>query len=149
MSPAAICASTFVACLIGSFIPLVNTELVVLSAVAIAPSSLTIPIVLIAVFTQMSAKSVLYGAGSGLLRIPNGRHTAKLHAALQRAQTWQKSGSLFLFASATTGFPPFYLTSVASGAIRVPFARFFAIGLLGRLLRFSALVFIPWVLKIV
>ncbi|MEX2280870.1 MAG: VTT domain-containing protein [Gemmatimonadota bacterium] len=143
MSSAAICFSTFLGCLLGSFVPLVNTELVVLSAVAIAPVELLLPIVLIAVGTQMLAKSVLYCAGAGFLRLPPGRYASRLQDALTRAQRWQKSGSLFLFTSASTGFPPFYLTSVASGAIRVPFARFFALGFVGRFIRFSALVMVP------
>jgi membrane protein YqaA with SNARE-associated domain len=147
MTAVPILASTFVGCLLGSFVPLVNTELVVLGAIAIAPAELTIPIVLIAVITQMGAKSVLFCAGGGLLRLRPGKYSARLHAALQRAQACQKSGSLFLFASATIGFPPFYLTSVASGAMRVPFGRFLAIGFAGRLIRFSALVMVPYALK--
>ncbi len=147
MSPLAFCVSTFVGCLIGSFIPVVNTELVVLSAAALAPPGMIVPIILIAVGTQMFAKSVLYFAGTGMLRLPPGRYTARFQAALARAETWQKTGSLFLFASASIGFPPFYLTSVASGVIRVPFARFFVIGFAGRLLRFSTLVMLPHALR--
>jgi membrane protein YqaA with SNARE-associated domain len=147
MTPAALCISTFLGCLMGSFVPLVNTELVVLSAMAVAPPELILPILMIAVITQMAAKSVLYCAGSGLLRVPPGRFGDRLHAALGHAQKWQKAGSLFLFTSASTGFPPFYLTSVASGAMKVSFPRFFAIGFAGRLLRFSALMLLPYVLR--
>jgi membrane protein YqaA with SNARE-associated domain len=144
MSSAAICFSTFFGCLTGSFVPLVNTELVVLSAVAIARVELLLPIVLIAVGTQMLAKSLLYCAGAGFVRLPPGRNCPRLQDAMTRAQRWQKSGSLFPFTSASTGFPPFYQTSVGSGAIRVPFARFFAVGCAGRLLRFSTLVMLPY-----
>lgn len=56
---------------------------------------------------------------------------------------------MVLFASAFTGFPPFYLTSIASGAVRLPFSRFLVIGFAGRLLRFGALVMVPQALKVV
>ena len=42
-----------------------------------------------------------------------------------------------LFASASTGFPPFYVVSVASGALHIQFRRFLLIGFLGRTIRFA------------
>jgi hypothetical protein len=50
---------------------------------------------------------------------------------------------LLAFASAVTGFPPFYWFSLAAGALRWRFAPFFVAGLLGRLLRFGAVVWLP------
>jgi membrane protein YqaA with SNARE-associated domain len=147
MSPAAICLSTFLGCLLGSFVPFVNTELVVLSAAAIAPRSLIIPLILIAASTQMLGKSVLYLAGTGLLHLPEKYAPRRLHDALERARRWPNTGSVFLFASATAGFPPFYVVSIAAGALRLPFPRFFLIGLCGRLLRFSAVVIVPQAIK--
>jgi membrane protein YqaA with SNARE-associated domain len=147
MSAAAICFSAFVGCLIGSFVPFVNTELVILSAAAIAPPGLTIPLILIAALTQMLAKSVLYMAGTGVLHLPEGRATRRLHEALALARRWPNTGTLFLFSSASVGLPPFYLVSVAAGALRLPFARFFLLGLVGRLLRFSAVVIVPQAIK--
>src|SRR5262245_20356197 len=147
MSAAAICFSAFVGCLVGSFVPFVNSELIILSAAAIAPPGLTIPLILIAALTQMLAKSVLYLAGSGLLHLPEGRATRRLHEALARVQRWQNTGALFLFSSASFGLPPFYLVSVAAGALRLPFPRFFLLGLIGRVLRFSAVVIVPQAIK--
>ena len=147
MSAAAICFFAFVGCLVGSFVPFVNTELVILSAAAMAPPGLTIPLILIAALTQMLAKSVLYLAGSGLLHLPEGRATRRLHEALAKAQHWPNTGTLFLFSSVSLGLPPFYLVSVAAGAIRLPFARFFVLGLAGRLLRFSLVVLLPQAIK--
>jgi membrane protein YqaA with SNARE-associated domain len=144
MSALAICLSTFVGCLIGSFVPLVNTELVVLGAASVAPKALLVPLILIASTTQMVAKAILYFAGGGLLRESWSR---RLSAMLERARSAQHTGTLFLFASALTGFPPFYLTSIACGAMRVPFARFLIIGLCGRTIRFTAIVLLPQLLK--
>ena len=139
--------TTFGGCLIGSFVPLVNTEIVVLSAAALAPSHLIGPLILMAATTQMLAKSVLYFAGGGLLKLPHNRYTSGIHSALARGQTLQNTGSMFLFASASVGLPPFYLTSLASGAVRIPLKRFLTIGFIGRLLRFSVLVMVPQLIK--
>lgn len=149
MSPFALCFSVFGGCLLGSLVPLVNTELIVLSAAAAAPRSLLLPIVLIAATTQILAKSLLYLVGGGMLRLPHNRYTTRVHDTLARAQQHRKVGSLALFASAATGFPPFYLTSIASGAVRIPFPQFVSIGFIGRLLRFSAIVLLPLAIKAV
>lgn len=147
MSPVALCFSVFGGCLVGSLVPLVNTELIVLTAAAAAPRSLLVPIILIAAATQIAAKCLLYHAGSGLLRLPRNRYTARVHDALAGAHQLRKAGSLTLFVSASTGFPPFYLTSIAAGAVRTPFAHFVSIGFIGRLLRFTALVLLPQAVK--
>jgi membrane protein YqaA with SNARE-associated domain len=149
MSTVDLCLTTFVGCLIGSFIPLVNTELVVLAAAAASPPTLLGPLALIAAVTQMGAKSVLYFAGSGMLNLPVNRWTRRLHQAANAGSRFRNGGSLVLFGSAFTGFPPFYLTSIASGAVRLPFTRFLAIGFAGRMLRFSALVGVPQAIRAV
>jgi membrane protein YqaA with SNARE-associated domain len=105
--------------------------------------------VLIAAVTQMGAKSVLYCAGSGMLRLPLNRWTRRLHQAAAAGSRARTGGSLVLFGSALVGFPPFYLSSIASGVVRFPFTRFLAIGFAGRTLRFSALVGIPQALRAV
>lgn len=149
MSIAMLFMTTFVGCLVGSFVPLVNTELVVLAAATAVPPVFLLPLVLLAASTQMGAKSVLYLAGGGMLRLPVSRWTRRLHDAAQAGSRYQTGGGVLLFTSAFSGLPPFYLTSIASGAVRLPFARFLAIGFAGRLLRFAALVAIPQAVKAV
>lgn len=147
MTPLALCFSTMIGCLVGSFVPIVNTELIVITAALAAPPELVIPLILIASLSQMIAKSALYLAGSGLLHLPPGRLADKIYVALVRVQQHQRAGDAVLFASATTGFPPFYVMSVASGAMKTGFRRFFMLGLLGRTLRFTVLVAIPQLVK--
>lgn len=147
MNPAAICLSTFLASLGGSFLPVGGTEMIVLSAGALLPPHLLLPLALSAAVGQMFAKSVVYFAGRGLLRLPRGRFADRLQDVLARAQRWQNTSSLCLLGSASLGLPPFYLVSIAAGTLRVPFARFFAIGLCGRVLRFVVLVGLPHALK--
>lgn len=79
MSIAMLCLTTFVACLVGSFVPLVNTEIVVLAAAAAVPPGLLLPLAVIAAVAQMGGKSVLYLAGGGMLRLPVNRLTRRLH----------------------------------------------------------------------
>jgi membrane protein YqaA with SNARE-associated domain len=48
-----------------------------------------------------------------------------------------------IFTSAVSGLPPFYLVSVAAGALRVSLARFLILGASGRFLRFASVVALP------
>ena len=149
MTALALCLSTLVGCLLGSFVPVINTEIIVLTAAASAPAHLLLPLILIASSAQMVAKCALYFAGSGLMRMPRGRLTRKVEAALLQAQSRRGASSAVLFASASTGFPPFYVMSVASGALHIGFKRFVILGFIGRTLRFTALVMVPYLIKTV
>lgn len=149
MSPIALCVSTIFGCFVGSLVPVINTELVVLGAAAAAPPELLLPLILIASTTQMAAKSMLYLAGSGVLRLPKGYLADHLDAALARVNERQATSGALLFASASTGFPPFYVVSVASGALRIQFKRFLVLGFLGRTVRFAVLILAPQLIKAV
>ena len=48
-----------------------------------------------------------------------------------------------MFASALFGLPPFYVMSVAAGALRLGLPAFVALGLTGRMLRFTAIFLAP------
>jgi membrane protein YqaA with SNARE-associated domain len=45
--------------------------------------------------------------------------------------------------SAVFGLPPFYLVSIAAGMLGVAFGRFLAIGIVGRLIHFGTIAFVP------
>ncbi len=143
----ALILSTMVGCFIGSLVPVINTELIVLAAAAAAPPELAVALVLVASISQMAAKSLLYLAGTGLLRLPLGWMGRHVEQALAKAQAQQAASGTLLFTSASTGFPPFYVMSVASGALRIDFRRFLVVGFLGRTLRFAVLVAFPVVIK--
>src|SRR5262245_38771239 len=95
----------------------------------------------------MIAKSVVYFGGRGLVELPRGRFANRTHDLLARANRWPNTNTLFLLCSAATGVPPFYVITIAAGTLRVPFARFFAVGLAGRIIRFAVLVALPQTLK--
>lgn len=143
----ALLVSTMLGCFVGSLVPVINTELIVLAAAAAAPPELALVLVLVASTAQMAAKSILYLAGSGLLRLPRGSLGQHVEKALAAAQARQTASSSLLFASASTGFPPFYVMSVASGALRIDFRRFLMLGFLGRTVRFAVLVAVPQLVK--
>jgi membrane protein YqaA with SNARE-associated domain len=48
--------------------------------------------------------------------------------------------------SAVFGLPPFYVTTVAAGVMRVSFVRFLIAAIFGRLVHFSAVALAPLVI---
>jgi len=132
---------------IGSaLLPLINIETILAVAVSQAPSSAWGLIVAAAV-GQMIGKIVWYWGGMHLDRAPFvNKHLekpkakaslAKWHARAE-GRPWFTAGLLFV--SALTGFPPYAVTSVLAGVLRVHFTVFLFTGLLGRGLRFWAVV---------
>ncbi|HSJ08344.1 MAG TPA: hypothetical protein VK928_00485 [Longimicrobiales bacterium] len=147
MTPLAIIVSTFFGCLIGAFVPVINTELLLLSMSAVAPPGLVVPIIVVAAIGQMIGKSVLYAAARGALALPAGRFSQHVNEAARRIGNRKAISGVLLFASASSGLPPFYFMSIAAGLMRVHFGHFLVIGTSGRLLRFAAIVLFPQVIK--
>ena len=85
-------------------------------------------------------------AGRGVLKLPLGRGQAKIEALRARLSTGQAAGGV-TFVSALTGLPSFYAISVIAGTLGWPLSRFLAWGTTGRILRFSALLFLPGIVK--
>lgn len=138
-----ILTTTLLGGVVSAFIPLVNAEVIVLSAATLGPSHLAAPCVLLVTVGQMIGKSVIFMAGRGAISIPWMVSAEKFRKASQRIDEGGATGDLILFASASAGLPPFYLTSVACGMLRMSFPRFALVGFTGRLIRFSALAVFP------
>lgn len=147
MSPLAMILSTFFGCVVGAFVPVINTELLLLSMSAAAPPALVLPIIVAAAVGQMVGKSVIYAAARGALRLPAGRIAEHVNNAAAHMSSRQHISGALLFASAASGLPPFYLMSITAGLIKLSFARFLLLGTSGRLLRFAAIVLFPQVIK--
>jgi membrane protein YqaA with SNARE-associated domain len=143
MEGIALLLSTLTAAFVSALFPAVNAEAVVLAAAALAPRPLLVPLVVLATASHMMGKVLLYLAGSGLLRLPGRRATAGLDRVMAKFRERRGAQGSVLFVSALLGIPPFYLASVASGALGLGLCRFVAIGFLGRLLRFSGLALLP------
>ncbi len=143
MSLLAAWITTFGVCVAGSIIPLINTEIYLVSAVALSPASYVAPLVVAASLGQMVGKVVMYYAGRGVLRLPSERVRTRMVAMQARLQARPRAGAAILFASSVVGVPPLYVVSIACGAVRMNLAAFFVIGLVGRLIHFAAIAALP------
>jgi membrane protein YqaA with SNARE-associated domain len=137
---------TFAVSLIAGLVPLVNTEvfLVALVRLGVERSSQLAPIVVFAAVGQMVAKAILYYTGRSLLDLPRGRYKDKVLLLRAKIDRWQSKPYLIYAVSSVLGLPPFYLTVLAAGAMRIRFDAFLVIGVLGRILRFAIIVAIAW-----
>jgi membrane protein YqaA with SNARE-associated domain len=130
----------------GGLIPLINVEAWVIGVSAVGPPAALVPVVLAATVGQVSAKVVLYRAGGGARAWQSRHEGSRLTALVQRLEGPASRGTAVVFSSALTGVPPFYLVSLAAGALRYRFPRFVVLALVGRLLRFALVFLLPQVL---
>ncbi len=137
---------TFVVSIIAAVVPLVNSEVFLVGVVRLAVDRTSqLPgLVFAAALGQMVGKIGLYYAGMGMLELPRGRYKAKIEQIREKLESW-KSKPYYIYAlSSSVGLPPFYFTVLAAGAMKIRFKAFFAIGLVGRALRFAVIVGIAW-----
>lgn len=142
---------------IGSaLLPLINIEILLTGAVSQAPAS-TWALIGAATVGQMIGKIVWYWGGRQLDRAPFvSKHLEKPKAKASLARWHERAegrpwftAGLLLF-SAFLGFPPYAITAVLAGVLRVHLAVFLVTGLLGRGLRFWSLVAgTTWLLHLV
>jgi membrane protein YqaA with SNARE-associated domain len=143
MSLLAVWLTTFGVALLSAVIPLINIEIYLLGASALAPRAMVIPLIVAGTLGQVIGKIALYYAGTGALKLPGKR----LQAALQRMNTQMQErpnmGGALVFASATLGLPPYYLVTLAAGAAKMNLPMFLLVSLVGRLIRFTIVVAVP------
>jgi membrane protein YqaA with SNARE-associated domain len=147
MSLLAAWLTTFAVCIAGSIVPLINTEIYLVSAVALSPVSYVVPLVVAASLGQMVGKVVMYYAGRGVLRLPSERVRTKMVAMQARMEARPRAGAVVLFTSATVGLPPLYVVAIACGAARMNLVSFLVIGTVGRLIHFAAVAAIPQLVR--
>jgi len=134
--------ATFSFALAGGLVPFLNVEAYLLVVAVAVPRAEVLPLVVAAAAGQVAAKALLYGAGLGALR-PSIARRPRLEGAVARLAGAGTGARGIVFASALLGVPPFYAVSVAAGVVRLGLPGFLAIGLLGRLLRFTAILLAP------
>jgi membrane protein YqaA with SNARE-associated domain len=125
-------------------LPWVNGEPVMLSAVPLARTPLSLgALVVVVTAGQMTGKTVMFW----IARKAKGPRAARLDAVLQRWRTHlerrPRSAVGVMLLSSLFGLPPFYLVSMAAGALGVGFGHFVVIGFLGRLIHFDTIAFVP------
>jgi membrane protein YqaA with SNARE-associated domain len=134
-------ATLAIAFLAGMF-PLLSIELFLVGAAAwgVAPATLAVLIGVAAVGHQV-AKTVTYYAGAGAFELPRGKLRARIAAAKQRIERWNRRPKLILLAGAALGLPPLYLLGfIARPVMNMQLATFTGITLAGRLARYTVLV---------
>ena len=138
-------ASCFVAAIVSALLPWVNAELMLL-AVAARLTSLADLLGIVVAMTagQVTGKAVLYwiarrASGSA----SNGRFAQAVARWRNACEQRQRSTQTMMTLSAIFGLPPFYVTTVAAGALRVNFGQFLVAAIVGRLLHFSAVALAP------
>lgn len=143
MSLLAVWLTTFGVALLSAVIPVVNIEIYLLGASALAPREMVIPLIVAGTLGQVIGKIALYYAGTGALKMPGKR----LQEALQKMNTQMQArpnmGHALVFASATLGLPPYYLVTLAAGAARMNLPMFLVVSFIGRLIRFTIVVAVP------
>jgi membrane protein YqaA with SNARE-associated domain len=148
LTPLGLYLVTYLVCFVSGLVPLVNTEAYLLSVSAISRPASALPLTLAAALGQMTAKTLIYCSGRGLLRLPTGRYRARIDSTQARLDANRGHAGAFMFVSAFAGLPPFYLVSFVAGTLRLRAAYFVVAGLLGRFLRFGLLVLLPQLVRL-
>lgn len=88
-------------------VPIVNAEICLLSASALAPRSLVVPLIIAATFGQITGKVLMYFVARGALKLPLPWMERGIRAVEARLGNREALGGLVLFSSASAGIPPF------------------------------------------
>jgi membrane protein YqaA with SNARE-associated domain len=138
MEPATILAGALAACVVGGFLPWVNTEAVVVGAALLLPRGALPLLVLGAAGVQVLAKGSLYGLARWAPRAVPRRARERLER-LSTLAAGRRSLTLTVFASSTVGVPPLYLVTLACGAAATPAGAFLGATFLGTAVRYAVL----------
>lgn len=102
---------------------------------------------LVAAAGQMVGKTVWYYLGANALSWGWVRRKVETPKAQARLALWQSrtqhrpvTAGALTFVSASTGFPPFAILAVLAGQLRMNLLLFLLLGLLGRWMRFAAVL---------
>ena len=140
-------AGTLIICFVSGFIPIINTELFLIFLSFTMPPKIIIPVIALAALGQMAAKTILFLSGRGIVKISLKKYQSKMDKVRHKMETWQSKIDVFIFISALTSIPPFYIVSIVAGTIPLSVARFFVVGLSGRFLRFGLIMVFPQFFK--
>ena len=127
----------------SALIPVINVEAYLLLIGYLVHDSRLSVLLILVTFFHLLGKTVLYLVGRGSLRL----NLFNLEERVERARKKYKIvriGSLWtILISALTGIPPFYVITILAGTMKIKLWQFFSLGLFGRLIRFSILLYLP------
>ena len=132
---------------VSALVPLVNMEAVLGVRGSVADVQSIWLLGFAAGLGQMLGKLVWYYLGANSLSWGWVRRRMETPKAAERLERWRRrtherpvvAGAL-VFVSAVSGFPPFAVLAVLAGQLRMQLGLFFTLGLLGRSLRFAAVL---------
>jgi membrane protein YqaA with SNARE-associated domain len=136
-------AASFVVGFVSGLVPFVNSELYLVAVSPMVSRPALLPIALLSATGQMAAKTIIFYAGRGVFKINMGKLDRKIEAVQQKFQEWENKADALMLISAAVGLPPFYVVSFVAGALKLHYIRFFAAGIIGRSIRFTAIVYFP------
>ncbi len=132
---------------VSALVPLVNLEAYLGVRGSVANVGALWTLSLAAALGQMAGKVIWYYLGANALSWERVRRKIETPKALRRLETWRARThqrpvitGLLVFASAASGFPPFAIVAVLAGQLRMNLMLFCVLGLLGRWVRFAAVL---------
>jgi membrane protein YqaA with SNARE-associated domain len=135
---ATLMGGAFLSSVISGLVPIINGEVVVAGVALAAAPDARLPLVAACVAGQMLAKICLYG----LARFSPARLPLRARQTLARAGEvlGRRSAALVVLTSACIGLPPFYVATLAAGALRVSPVLFVIAGTAGTVARYAVIV---------
>ena len=131
----------------SALIPIINIEAYLGLRASLAEVDDVWLLGFVAALGQMTGKIIWYYIGSSSLewrwvkrRIEKPKQQARLDKWRARTDERPVLAGGLVFVSAVTGFPPFAILAVLAGQLRMNLATFLVLGLLGRWLRFAAVL---------
>jgi membrane protein YqaA with SNARE-associated domain len=141
-------AGYFGLAVVSALVPWVNAEVLMISAVPVAGSTGALAGLVVAVSAgQMIGKSAMYWLSRSSTRPLSPRWQRLTDGWRERFGARPRLALGMTFVSAVFGVPPFFITSMAVGALHLAFARFLVVGTAGRLVHFSLVAFLPDMLR--
>jgi membrane protein YqaA with SNARE-associated domain len=132
------CGGCFALTTLSAVFPWVNAEFVVLSFTTAASSPAAVALlIVVAAAGQMTGKLVLYSAGQQSWRLRSPGFARQLERWQSRCTANPRHADRVVLMSSVVGFPPFIMSSLLAGAVRMNLARFLIAGAIGRLVRFG------------
>ena len=131
----------FALTLVSAVFPWVNAEIIVLSLPTVARGTWALAgLVAVATMGQMAGKCIVFWTARRGAQAPSPKIRAQLAKWQVRFDSHRWAPTLLVLWSSLTGLPPFYVTTMLAGALRMNFPLFLAAGTVGRLVRFGSLV---------
>lgn len=142
-SPLLAIASAALAGFAVGILPIGLAEVLAVAIGAVTPRWLALTMLIVFTASHVGSKWIWYVIGSLAERI---RHPVALRMIARTREFLARNpayGPSTLAAGALLSVPPFHLTAIAAGIIRLPVAQFLVICFAGRLLRFGVLAAAP------